>query len=111
MSNHIVDTNKKVLDENKPYCIPLYDGGFVCHTSYSAAFEDAEARRKRGEKQSFCPTCFVWVWPGECDHPVKLTTMGAVGKVYDELKRRNGGHHPTKEEWAEYAKVKGCNHD
>lgn len=62
----------------------LTDGteGIICHTSYSQAFEDAEERRKRGERQKYCPACQKWVWHDQCSHKgKKYLTMAALRKA------------------------------
>lgn len=67
----------------KSFCIPLADGGFICHTSYSVAIEEAERRHRRGERQLFCWDCYLWRWPDECDHKERSTA-----KEFKALERR-----------------------
>ena len=40
---------------------------------YLAAYEDAEQRMRRGERQVFCPECRCWVWPDHCEHSGRMT--------------------------------------
>ena len=41
----------------------------VCVISYVEQAIEAARRIRRGESQLWCPTCGLWRWPEECDHP------------------------------------------
>ncbi len=45
----------------------------ICTLDYTEAFLEAERRLRRGDRQRYCGTCGLWVWPEACDHPGRLT--------------------------------------
>lgn len=83
----------KSEDEDKPYCIPFAcpDGvvGHICYTSYSAAIDEAERRRKLGQNQIFCWSCGLWLWPDEktCDH-TEISTETEFRKIQRNFEAR-----------------------
>lgn len=80
-------------EPNKPYCIPLHcpDGmpGYLCYTSYSAAIDEAERRRKLGQRQIYCWPCQRWMWPDEktCDH-TEISTEKQFRDIQTNFERR-----------------------
>lgn len=61
-------------------------GHAIRSLSYLAAFADAEARDKRGEKQTRCPACGLWLWPDE----VPATRAKPADEVAAPPPRREG---------------------
>lgn len=64
-------------------------GGYVCQTSYSAAYEDAMARLKRGERQLQCGLCGLCCWPDELSGETISST------AYHTLRDAQAGRNPV----------------